>query len=140
MAGRTFLDTNVLVYLFAGDEPRKQGVVRGILRDGARDRNLVVSTQVMQECYSVLTGKFRKTVTPDQAEASLRRLMEFEVVVLGPDLVVAAASRSRKETLSIWDALIVEAALHSGCSVLLSEDLQEGRVFGGLRVENPFRP
>jgi predicted nucleic acid-binding protein len=53
-------------------------------------------------------------------------------------MVFRAISRSRRHTLSLWDALIVEAALARGCTRLLSEDLQDGRRFGGLVVENPF--
>jgi predicted nucleic acid-binding protein len=44
----------------------------------------------------------------------------------------------KHETVSFWDALIVEAAVTGGCEVLYSEDLQYGRWFGALRVVNPF--
>jgi predicted nucleic acid-binding protein len=54
-------------------------------------------------------------------------------------MVRAAISASRTESLSFWDALIVEAARSRGCTRLLSEDLQDGRMFGRIRVENPFR-
>jgi predicted nucleic acid-binding protein len=47
--------------------------------------------------------------------------------------------RSRRHRIAFWDALIVEAALSRGCTTLLSEDLQDGRRFGALVIENPFR-
>ena len=46
---------------------------------------------------------------------------------------------ARKQRLSVWDALIVESARARGCRRLLSEDLQHGREFGSVRIENPFR-
>ena len=54
-------------------------------------------------------------------------------------LLVTAIGRARSSQLSLWDALIVEAAAASGCDVLYSEDLTHGQSFGGLRVENPLR-
>jgi predicted nucleic acid-binding protein len=52
---------------------------------------------------------------------------------------LAALRRSQDSRLPYWDALIVETARDAGARVLLTEDLQDGRDFGGLRVRNPFR-
>ena len=41
-------------------------------------------------------------------------------------------------SLSVWDGLIVQAALEAGCDALLTEDLQHGRRFGNLEIVNPF--
>lgn len=138
MADRTFLDSNVLVYLFARDVPEKEKVVARILREGVAEGSLVISTQVMQEVYSVVTGKFKRTTSPEAAEKALLRMTEMHVVLLDPGLILAAAARCRKESANFWDALIVEAALKAGCTVLYSEDLQTGRDYGALRVVNPF--
>jgi predicted nucleic acid-binding protein len=56
----------------------------------------------------------------------------------GKRLVLDAVRRSQEASLSLWDALIVEAALAAGADRLLTEDLQHGQVFDGMRVENPF--
>ena len=138
MGDRTFLDTSILVYLFAADAPEKRDRVEEILRNGATDGSLVVSTQVMQEFHSVVTRRFRKTVSADDAERALRRMMEFQVVIMDPDRILAATRLARAENLNFWDALIVEAALHGGCSLLLTEDSGMYRDFGALRGENPF--
>jgi predicted nucleic acid-binding protein len=65
-------------------------------------------------------------------------MSDLDVVVLDVPLVVRAVARSREHRLSLWDALIVQAAHSRGCTRLLTEDLQDGRQFGALRVENPF--
>jgi predicted nucleic acid-binding protein len=60
-------------------------------------------------------------------------------VTIDGRLIIQAVRRSPSHQLSFRDALIVEAALARGCRRLLSEDLQDGRVFDGVAVENPFR-
>jgi predicted nucleic acid-binding protein len=65
-------------------------------------------------------------------------LGRLEVVSLVADDVLAAIDLHRLHSLSIWDALIVRAALISGCTILYSEDLQRGRRFENLEVVNPF--
>ena len=138
MSDRTFLDTNVLVYLFDGGNPAKQARVQQILFAEDAKETLYVSTQVMQEMYSVVTRKFAKTVSAEDAEKALRKLATMNVVVLVPDLILAAAARSRKDTINFWDALIVEAALAAGCTRIFTEDFQPERHFGTLRIANPF--
>jgi predicted nucleic acid-binding protein len=53
-------------------------------------------------------------------------------------MIPAAIARSRSQGFSLWDALIVEAALRAGVRRLLTEDLQYGQRIGNLTVENPF--
>lgn len=60
-----------------------------------------------------------------------------ELVVV--EQIVSASVLEEAHTLAFSDALIIEAAIQAGAATLLSEDLQDGRRFGGLRVENPFR-
>ncbi|HEX9700007.1 MAG TPA: hypothetical protein VGD06_11160 [Acidobacteriota bacterium] len=62
----------------------------------------------------------------------------MDVVILSVDDVVAAIDLHRLHGFSIWDALIVRAALISGCRVLYTEDMQDGRRIDGLRIVNPF--
>jgi predicted nucleic acid-binding protein len=54
--------------------------------------------------------------------------------------VIDAARLSAKHSLSIWDALIIQSAIRSSCTILWSEDLQHGRRFGALAIRNPFLP
>jgi predicted nucleic acid-binding protein len=44
----------------------------------------------------------------------------------------------RRYRLSWWESLIVGAAQAQNCPLLLSEDLQDGAVYGGVTVRNPF--
>ena len=138
MNGPVFLDTNVLVYLFANKDPEKQQVAERLYMEVAADGTAVVSTQVLQEFYSVSTSTIRGVIKPETARLALQEFSEFQVVDTNARTVMKAAARSAADQLSIWDALIVEAALAGGCRTLYSEDFQQDRAYGPLRVVNPF--
>ena len=54
------------------------------------------------------------------------------------DPIKQAIETARRFDIAIWDALIIEAARSAGCGSVLSEDLQGGQDFGGVRVISPF--
>ena len=139
MTPPVFLDTNVLVYLFANEDPRRQEPAERLYGQTAADGSTVISTQVLQEFYSVATRKLRAVIDPSTARLALQEFTEHRVVQVTPRMVLQAAGRSDSDQLSIWDALIVEAALAGGCRTLYSEDFAHGRAFGPLRVVDPFR-
>lgn len=132
-----FLDTNVVVYAFDRADPQKQAAAISILENGDR---LVVSTQVLLETWWVLTRRLPEPLTEDQASAVIDSLSELPVVNTDPELVHRAIRMARQSVIAIWDAMIIEAARSAGCRRVLSEDLQDGRDFGGVVVENPFDP
>jgi predicted nucleic acid-binding protein len=136
MIAASFVDTNVVVYADDADAGEKRDLARALLTRIFSDGSAVVSVQVLQEYFSAAT---RRLGLP--AEAARRRveaLGRLDVVALAPDDVLAAIDLHRLHSLSIWDALIVRAALISGCRILYSEDLQSGRRFEALEVVNPF--
>lgn len=55
-----------------------------------------------------------------------------------PELAKHGAEISILKRLSIWEGLIVAAALQRGCTVLYSEDLNHGQRIRGVEVRNPF--
>jgi predicted nucleic acid-binding protein len=137
-ADKVFVDTNVLTYLFDDAEPEKQKLAGERLRTEQRERELVVSTQVLQELYASLTTGSHPIATAVVAEKAVQHAAGLTVVQVDVPLVLQAITRSREHSLSFWDALIVGAALAAECNVLLSEDLNDGQLFGKLRVTNPF--
>ncbi|MCK6682578.1 MAG: PIN domain-containing protein [Thermoanaerobaculia bacterium] len=136
MRGRAFIDTNVLVYLFDRDAPEKARTAKEVLE--AEGPLGAISTQILQEFYVIVTRKLGRPLSEEDAERALRNLAVLDVRTIDVELVLLAAVRSRRDKLAFWDSLVVETALRAGCRRLLTEDLQEGRVFGTLRVENPF--
>jgi predicted nucleic acid-binding protein len=133
---RSLLDTNILVYADAHDEPLKQR--RAIeLITALRGAGLaVLSTQVLQEYVNVALRKLR--MPPELIRERIAFYRRFEMVTASADLVVGALDLHAIHSLSFYDALVVQAAIVGGCERLVSEDMQHGALVGGVRIENPF--
>jgi len=131
----SFLDTNVVVYAFDGADLEKRATAISILEGVDR---LVVSTQVLLETWWVLTRRLAEPLSEEQASAVIDTLTELPVVNTDPELVQRAIRTARDTGIAIWDAMIVEAARSAGCRRVLSEDLQDGRDYGGVVIRNPF--
>jgi predicted nucleic acid-binding protein len=138
--GRTFVDTNVLLYAHDASETEKQPIARELLEELWADRSGVVSTQVLQEFYVVATRKFRPQMRRSEAREIVTLYATWSVVQVDVGLILDAAALEERAQLSFWDALIVEAARRAGAVRLVSEDLQTGRRIAGIAVENPFAP
>lgn len=140
MAGElTFVDTNVLVYAHDASERRRQPVARAQLEALWTGGSGVLSTQVLQEFYVVATRKFAPPMARRQAREIVALYATWPVVHIDPTLILTASQLEERHRLSFWDVLIVEAARVAGAARLLTEDLQHGRLIGGVRIENPFR-
>jgi predicted nucleic acid-binding protein len=105
---------------------------------GARATPIVISTQVLQEFYVTVTRKLSPALSAEEAEQQVQNFSAFEVIAIDVPLTRSAITLAREHTLSLWDALVVESARARDCSRVLTEDLQHGREFGRLRIENPF--
>ena len=133
MPGNRFFDTNILIYAFAADDPRSIRAEE-LLGEGG-----VIGVQVLNEFTNVTRRKLQWEWA--QIESVLAVIDEL----LGParPLTITIHGRAimlaRDHGLSFYNALIVSAAQDAACQILYSEDLQHGRRFEGLTIENPFR-
>ena len=133
---RRFFDTNILVYSRDPDDAAKRALARTLIERSIEEESFVVSTQVLVEFYA--TSVRRRLLGPAQALDLVRFWVGHDTVPQTPDLVTRGLELHQAHSLSVWDGLIVQAALDARCDVLLSEDLQHGRRFGSLEVTNPF--
>jgi predicted nucleic acid-binding protein len=137
MSGRTFVDTNVLIYAHDDDANEKQEIARIILDELWRERDGVLSMQVLQEFYVNVTRKISHPISKQSARLVVNTYAIWCVQTTPED--IAAAFRIEDESkLSFWDALIVASVVKSGANRLLSEDMNAGQKFRGIRIENPF--
>jgi predicted nucleic acid-binding protein len=134
-----FVDTNVLVYARDASEPDKQPQAAAWVEYLWRTRSARLSFQVLQEYYATTTRKLRPGLTPEQARADVRDLLAWRPVAVGTEVLEAGWTVEDRFGLSCWDALVVAAAKIAGCEYVLTEDLQHGAEFAGLRVVDPFR-
>jgi predicted nucleic acid-binding protein len=127
-----FADTNVVVYAFAKDEA-KISIAEGIL-----EKQPTISVQVISEFLNVCRTKLGMDL-PTRHKLAEELIAGCNVVSLDPRVVEKAMEIEAQTQISYWDALIVAAALLSGCDTLYTEDLENGRTFEGqLTVVNPF--
>lgn len=135
----SFIDSNVLVYMFDRQVPGKQYTATELVQQEVDANRALLSTQVLQEFYNVVTVKLKIPLPKDQAEQAVQEFSKLPVRQVDTAIIMAAIYRNRVDKISFWDALIIEAALAGGASILWSEDLQHGRIFDGLEVKNPFQ-
>lgn len=136
MSGRSFIDTNVLLYADAVDEAPKQSAALALIAAHLRAGTGVVSTQVLHE-YAA--GALKKLSLPDAlVRERIDLFARFDIVAASVDSLREALALRALHRLSFWDALIVQAARDGGCTELLSEDLATGAVIAGVRIVNPF--
>lgn len=132
-ATEVFFDSNVLIYLFSSDVAKADRAELLLAAGGT------VSVQVLNEVASVARRKAKldfpalRDILGVIRATCLVRPLDPETHELGLDI----AERHR---FSVYDGMIVGAALRAGCSVLYSEDLQHGQTIESrLVVRNPFR-
>jgi predicted nucleic acid-binding protein len=135
----TFVDTNVLVHAHDGSETLKRPVAQALLEELWASRTGALSTQILQEFYVVATRKFDPPLTRRAAREIVALYASWPLVEIDLPLILTASQLEEQHRLSFWDALVVEAARRSGATRLVTEDLQDGRTIGGVRIENPFR-
>jgi predicted nucleic acid-binding protein len=139
MTARLFVDTNVLVYSFDQKEPEKQRRAQDWLDHLWSTRAGRISFQVLQEFYVIVTRKLEPGLDSETARKIVQSLWAWQPVATDERTFLAAWSLQDRFHLSWWDALIVAAARSTGCSVLLTEDLQHGQDLEGLKVIDPFQ-
>ena len=136
---RHFLDTNILVYAFDLQSPNKAKRADSLVSDALGTGSGMISYQVAQEFVAAARKPFRNPMSFEQLERYWdTTLWPLLSVHSSPGLFVRALDLARRDQLSWYDSLIVAAAIQGRCEVLYSEDMQHGRRFGDLVIENPF--
>jgi predicted nucleic acid-binding protein len=136
MSVRGFLDTNVLLYTDDHDTPAKQAKALALFAQVRKDKAGVISTQVLQEYFTAATRKLGVPATIARRKVEL--FAHLDLVVLDLSDILGAIDLHRLHQFSLWDALIVRAALQAKCAILYTEDLQHGQRIEGLEIVNPF--
>src|SRR5262249_6698979 len=102
--------------------------------------DLAVSVQVLQEFYVQATrGSKQDRLSHQQAALLIESFLRFPVQEMTLQLLKAALAAKQRFRISYWDAAIIEAARAIGCQTILSEDLNHGQDYDGVKVVNPFR-
>jgi predicted nucleic acid-binding protein len=133
-----FLDTNVLLYAVDDKDAEKRDRARHWLTACWQRRCGRLSTQVLSEFYANVRKKFDSAISAGDARAEVRRYQNWKPWVIDHPTVETAWAVESRYGLNYWDALVVAAAQHQGCTVVLTEDLQHGQQIDSVRIVNPF--
>lgn len=133
-----FFDTNVLVYAASRQDPRKREFALGLLRHALEvNHDGVISLQILQEFTNVMLK--RSLATDEQIEGYYSyyyRLVRSEVT---SEMLREAIHIRRQYGIQYHDAVMIAAAKKLGCHEIVTEDLNDGQVYCGMAVVNPFK-
>ncbi|HEX8389019.1 MAG TPA: PIN domain-containing protein [Sphingomonas sp.] len=127
-----FLDSNVLVYAFSSD-PKTEEALRLLELGG------IISIQSLNEFANVARRKLRMDWEELRTALRVIRIRCAPPIILDEPLHTQGLDVAERYRLSVYDAMIVAAALVAGCETLYSEDMHAGLVVDGrLTIVNPF--
>lgn len=130
-AERCFFDTNAIAY-FASPDADKARQAKHLLGFGG-----TISVQVLNELTLVMRRKFAMSWLEVHEILNIIKTV-LDVVPVTLSVHEEGIRLAERYKLSVYDAMIVAAAIETNCDVLWSEDMQHGMKIGGLEIRNPF--
>jgi predicted nucleic acid-binding protein len=137
MSGKCFVDTNILFYAHDRQAGPKHDRAKRLLVELLDSDSGVLSTQVLQELCVNLRRK--GNLAADETRRLIQDFLAWEIVVNTAESVLGALEIESRHDISFWDALIIYAAQAAGVEILYSEDLNDGQMFGSVRIVNPLQ-
>lgn len=132
-----FVDTNILIYAHDANAFRKGEPSIELISRLAADGVGAVSIQVLAEFYNVALRKLQ--LESETAEAIVRDFADWRLHSPDHASIISAIQLQRRYQLAWYDAMILNSAIESDCSVLWTEDFQDGQRFGDLVIRNPYK-
>jgi predicted nucleic acid-binding protein len=132
---RVALDSNILIYAELEPESEKGKRAADLILRAAQDG--VIAVQVLGEFL-----RFVQRRVPAAFDEAIRQASIYQAAFLTPpstDAVINKASElARAHRMQFWDCVVCAASAEAGAKVLITEDMQDGRMLDGLRLMNPF--
>lgn len=135
MRDKVFIDSNIIIYAYSIDEPKKMAIARDILLT----HEAVLSTQTINEFVNITTRK--KMLNNIQILEVIDDLFSvFTIVLIDQRVIQKALALANKHHYSYFDSLMLASALQAECSILYSEDMHHNQVLEKkLQIINPFQ-
>lgn len=137
MRDNIFIDTNIFVYAYTDDDRQRHESSRDLLKDNVLANKIVLSVQILNEFYSVMT-KYK--YSHDEIKSCLDEIIEqAEIMPLKLYTFKSCLFIKEKYGYSLWDSLVLASALENNCKIVYSEDMQHGQLIeNNLKIVNPF--
>ncbi len=134
MSDKIFIDSNIIIYAYSVDEPKKLKIARNILLS----HEIILSTQTINEFINVTTRK--KMLTLGQVVEIVHELFDLcSIKFIDQKTIEKALVLVEKYHYSYFDSLMIASALVADCSILYSEDMHHDHVIENqLKIINPF--
>ena len=133
---KKFIDTNIIIYANDSRDRRKQSLSLALIKKLMLDGNGVISTQVLQEYAHVAIKKLGQDHAVIMRQITL--LGNLETVSVTIDIVKRSVEFQKLYQINFWDAGIIAAAEMASCDSIMTEDLNTGQMYSGIRAINPF--
>ena len=133
----TFIDTNVFVYLIDDRDRAKQRIARDMVVDAMGRPDRMISVQVLNEFANVSVKKLGLSI--GEARQYIRSFQGIVTVGLASALTDRALAIQEEYDLQFYDSLLLATAEANGCDEFISEDLNDGQLYCGMRAVNPFK-
>lgn len=134
---RISIDSNILVYAVDARDPRIATARRVVT--GATVADCVLTNQVIGEFLNVVRAKTPITVAEGRRTAADWALL-FPLAATSADQLIAASALAEQHRLQFWDSVILSVCAGNGVDYLITEDMHDGALIGGVRIMNPFNP
>ena len=133
----TFLDTNVFVYFVDGRACGKRAVARALIEKALGSLRYAISVQVLNEFANVAMKKLQ--MEEGEVVEYIEAFQQIKTITPSVEQTLKALSLKDRYGIQFYDALIVAAAESAGCDEVLTEDLNDGQIYGSVKAVNPFK-
>ncbi|MFC7738716.1 PIN domain-containing protein [Roseomonas sp. GCM10028921] len=136
MSTRTAFDTNLLAYAEGVNGTERKGAALAIVR-GVPAADVILPLQALGELFVVLTRKAKWSAV--QARLAVQGWeAAYAVAPTTPTVLAEAMQLATDHRFALWDAIMLAVAAQAGCTLLLSEDMQDGFLWRGVTIRDPF--
>jgi len=132
MPDKAFLDTNILVYAFSTNDPRKPVAEELVVKGGT------VGIQTLNEFVNVERNKVGESWDTVLKWLRIIRILCPPPVPLTAETHHRALQIAQTTGYHLYDSLMLAAAIEASCTVFYSEDMQDGRALDLITIRNPF--
>lgn len=132
-----FIDSNVFIYAADSKNPVKRSIARKLITEAVASGGYEINVQVLNEFSSVAYRKLGLNI--DEIKAYLEMFRALTILPVPADVTEKGLDVMQRYGLQFYDSLLLVAASESGCSEFISEDLNDGQIYCGMKAANPFK-
>lgn len=132
-----FIDTNIFIYFVDRRDLRKQSIARNLIVLAMDNPQYSITLQVLNEFANVALLKL--SMNEDEVCEYISYFRNMSVQMPKAEWTDRALMIRKQYGIQFYDALMVAAAEASGCDEILTEDLNDGQIYCGVKAVNPFK-